>query len=130
MSNVLILLDGVETDTNELSPMPMYMAMSQQDYLLSDCILNQSSTEMSPCMVNVEPLGTPKNTPKKTQKNTKKRKNSEDTVTQSDVLREQFVALKQKQENMELKKMKLQLEIFLLSRNLDAEEKENFSFLT
>lgn len=70
-----------------------------------------------------------KNNSKKTQKYSKKRKNVEETVTQSDVLREQFVALKQKQENLELKNRKLQLEIFLLSRNLDPEEKENFYFL-
>lgn len=84
---------------------------------------------MSPCMVNLETERMPKTTPKKTQKYSKKRKNVEETVTQSDVLREQFVALKQKQENLELKNRKLQLEIFLLSRNLDPEEKENFYFL-
>lgn len=84
---------------------------------------------MSPCMVNLETERMPKQLKKKTQKYSKKRKNVEETVTQSDVLREQFVALKQKQENLELKNRKLQLEIFLLSRNLDPEEKENFYFL-
>ena len=65
-----------------------------------------------------------------TPKKNKKRKNlNEETVSQGDVLREQFNALKLKQENLVLKKRKLQLEIFLLAKTLDAEERENFSFL-
>ena len=63
-------------------------------------------------------------------KKNKKRTNvNEETVSQADVLREQFNALKLKQENLVLKKRKLQLQIFLLAKTLDPEERENFSFL-
>ena len=46
-------------------------------------------------------------------------------MSQADVLEEQHKALKLQQEMLELKKTKLRMEILLISKKLDEEDKEN-----
>ena len=46
-------------------------------------------------------------------------------ISQADILEEQQKALKLQQEMLELKKTKLRMEILLISKKLDDEDKEN-----
>ena len=46
-------------------------------------------------------------------------------ISQADVLEEQHKALKLQQEMLELKKTKLRMQILLISKKLDEEDKEN-----